>query len=246
MHQIIQHRQFAPRNLVYGFLGVHPDISTHRYREHKEAEKNREKVLKILDCNQSYISILKQVHGVRCAELNSSEDIDYDYEGDAQITKSRDIILATQTADCVPVLFCDQLAGVVGAAHAGWRGALDGVLNSTLRGMKESGANLCNITAVIGPCIRQDSYEVDRDFIDRFLFEDIQNSKFFERSESNMDKYFFDLPGYVAEVLVHARVQQIFDVKINTFNDPRFFSYRRSCLAKKELSGYNLSLIGLQ
>ena len=112
--------------------------------------------------------------------------------------------------------------------------------------MKKPGATLCTTTAIIGPCIRQNSYEVDIDFMDQFLLEDIENSKFFKKSSHAKEKYLFDLPGYVTDVLTQAHIEKIYDTGIDTFNDPNFFSYRRSCFEKNKLDGHNLSLIGLR
>ena len=245
MQHIIQHKNFLPKNIVYGFIGKHPDLAIHKYRDHNDAVKNRDAVLNLLGNDQLSMSLLKQVHGVNCAELKYSEDINYDYEGDAQVTKSRNIILAVQTADCVPILFFDQVARVVAAAHAGWKGALDGVVDSTLQSMQEMGANIDDIITIIGPCIRQESYEVSGDFINQFLLEDMDNSEFFKKNTKNKGKYFFDLPGYVKKLLAKAYVNKIYDVDIDTRVHPNFFSYRQACLLQKKRDGDNLSFIGL-
>ena len=169
MQYIIQHKSFLPQNILYGFLGQHPEITIHRYRDHKDAEKNRNIILKDFGGHHSSISLLKQMHGVDCVKIKSFDDIDYNNEADAQITNNHNIILAMHTADCVPILLVDENAKIVATAHAGWKGALAGVVDSTLRKMCKAGADIDNIVAIIGPCIRQNSYEVDEEFINQFL-----------------------------------------------------------------------------
>ena len=246
MQYAAQYDRFFPNNLVYGFLGKHPDITVHRYRGYKDALNNRNKILNSLEDNHSCISLLKQVHGTNCVEIKVPEYINYDREGDAQITKNSNVILALHTADCTPILFVDQAKGIVAAAHAGWKGALAGVIHSTLRAMKKAGTNINNIISIIGPCIRQNSYEVSENFINQFLLEDIGNSKFFKISKTSKRKYLFNLPGYVIQILTQAQVKKIYDTEIDTLGNPNFFSYRQACLAKKKLNGYNLSFIGLK
>ena len=250
MQHVTQHSQFFPSNLIYGFLGKHPDIAVHKYRDYKDALNNRNKLLnsllKSLKGNHSCISLLKQVHGINCVEIKTPEDINYDLEGDAQITKSPEVILALHTADCTPLLFVDQTEGIIAAAHAGWKGALNGVINSTLNAMKKAGASISNIITIIGPCIKQDSYEVSEDFIDQFLLENTENSKFFKKSKINKEKLLFNLPGYVKHKLAQTPIKKVYDTEIDTLSNSNFFSYRRACLANKKLKGYNLSFIGLK
>jgi YfiH family protein len=246
MQDLKQFDKYFPSNIVYGFLGKQPGIAPHRYRDHDNAPNNRNKVLKMLGSNHSSISVLKQVHGIACADIQSLENINYNCEGDAQITKNANIIIAVQTADCTPVLFVDPIEKIIGVAHAGWRGALDGIIASTLKEMKKHGALYRNIIAIIGPCIRQDSYEVSKDFLNPFLLANISNSKFFKKSQKNKEKYLFDLPGYVTGELRQSKIKNIYDTKIDTLTNPDFYSYRRACLAGKDLDGYNLSLIGLK
>ncbi|NRA73178.1 MAG: peptidoglycan editing factor PgeF [Rickettsiales bacterium] len=246
MQHIIQHKDFLPNNLIYGFLGSHPDIFIHKYRDHEDAVENRKKVIKILGSDHISMSLLKQVHGINCAEIESFEDINYNYEGDAQVTRNNKVILAVHTADCVPILLVDQNIGIVGAVHAGWKGAFSGVINSTLQAMQKAGADKDNMVAIIGPCIRQSSYEVDKNFRNKFLLKDMKNTKFFQSNTENKEKYFFDLPEYVKNLLNKAFIKKIYDMKIDTLTYPDFFSYRQACLSQKKLEGYNLSFIGLK
>ncbi len=146
---------------------------------------------------------------------------------DALVTRTPGLALSILTADCQPVLFADHEAGVIGAAHAGWRGALDGILGETVDAMESLGAERGRISAVIGPTISQRCYEVGPEFLDAFLAEDPQNARFFANGEG--DRYHFDLPGYGLKKLRDAGVGQAEWTRHCTYSDPeRFYSYRRS------------------
>ncbi len=137
------------------------------------------------------------------------------------------LALAVLTADCQPVLFADARAGVIGAAHAGWRGALDGVLDATLDAMESLGAARDDIAAVIGPTISQTAYEVGPEFLDDFVAEDPANSRFFANGAG--DRYRFDLPGYGLHRLRNAGVGHAEWTRHCTYADAaRFYSYRRA------------------
>ena len=125
-------------------------------------------------------------------------------KADAMVSNTPDIALGILTADCAPVLFADADAGVVGAAHAGWQGALNGVLEATLEAMQTLGADRANIAAVIGPCISQAAYEVGPEFMDSFMADDPGNARFFAQGAG--DRLQFDLPGFCLQRLRNARV----------------------------------------
>ena len=148
-------------------------------------------------------------------------------EADAIVTATPGTALAILTADCQPVLLADADAGVIGAAHAGWRGALDGILDATLEAMEALGATRGNIHAAIGPSISQRAYEVGPEFVERFVDEDRDNSRFFANGTG--DRYQFDLPGYGLARLRAAGVGQAEWTRHCTFSDDgRFYSYRRA------------------
>ncbi|MCI5096082.1 MAG: peptidoglycan editing factor PgeF [Rhodobacteraceae bacterium] len=148
-------------------------------------------------------------------------------KADALVTKTPGVALSILTADCQPVLFADHDAGVVGAAHAGWRGALDGVLEATLTAMEDLGADRSNTVAVIGPCISQKAYEVGPEFLEAFLAEDPDNARFFADGEG--DRYMFDLPALGLQKLRQAGVRDAEWTRHCTYADSdRFYSYRRT------------------
>jgi YfiH family protein len=165
-------------------------------------------------------------------------------KGDAMVTATPGIALAILTADCEPVLFADAKAGVIGAAHAGWRGAKDGVLESTLEAMESLGARRANISAVIGPCISQAAYEVGPEFFEAVTDDAIEARRFF--AQGRADRMMFDLPSYGLWRLREAGVGHAEWTQHCTFSDPaRFFSYRRTTLAKEADYGRLISVIRL-
>ena len=147
---------------------------------------------------------------------------------DAITTKTARLAIGVTVADCGPVLLADGDAGVVGAAHAGWRGALDGVLEAVVAKMVELGATRASIVAAIGPLIRQQSYEVGPEFVARFLDADKTYSRFFAPSQRDAHAL-FDLPGFIVTQLKAAGIGTIDDLGLDTYSDEaRFFSYRRT------------------
>jgi len=164
---------------------------------------------------------------------------------DALVTNKRGLALGVLAADCTPVLLADAGAGIIGAAHAGWRGALDGILDMTVQVMCEIGGRRQDIHAVIGPTIRQVSYEVGVEFRDRFEAANTNNAAFFIHSDRR-GFFRFDLPGYVARRLGTLGLASVFDTGIDTYaNDTRFFSYRRATHANEPDYGRQISAITL-
>lgn len=146
---------------------------------------------------------------------------------DAIVTDRPGLAVGVSTADCGPVLFADAVAGVVGAAHAGWRGALGGVTDAAIAAMEKLGAVRGRIVAALGPMIRQNNYETGADLRDRFLAADSANARFFADA-AREGHFMFDLAGYVAARLAGAGIGTIDDVRVCTYGDEdRFFSYRR-------------------
>ena len=165
-------------------------------------------------------------------------------QADALVTNQPGMTLGILTADCAPVLLADSEAGVIGAAHAGWKGAHGGVIENTLCAMEKLGADRENIAAVIGPCIAQASYEVGPEFIARFSQAD--QAQFFIPS-SREGHHRFDLPAYVAQSARRAGLQRIAILAMDTASDPaRFFSYRRTTLMGEPDYGRQMSCIGLR
>ena len=163
---------------------------------------------------------------------------------DAMVTATPGLALAVLTADCQPVLFSDAKAGVIGAAHAGWKGARDGVMEATLDAMETLGARRGDITAVIGPCISQTAYEVGQEFLESVTDDDAEARRFFVTG--NGDRFLFDLPSYGLWRLRTAGVGHAEWTRHCTYRDPaRFYSYRRTTHAGEADYGRQISVIRL-
>lgn len=164
---------------------------------------------------------------------------------DAIVTRAPALAVGITTADCGPLLFADSQARVVGAAHAGWRGALAGVIEATLAAMEKLGAERSRIVVALGPTIRQPSYEVGPEFVARFERDEPGNASFFAPSP-RAGHALFDLPGYVAARLARAGVVHFEDLALCTCADPgRFFSYRRATLRAEPDYGRHVNAIAL-
>ena len=161
------------------------------------------------------------------------------------VTSKTGIAIGILTADCTPVLFADTINMVIGAAHAGWRGALAGVLEATVETMEGQGAERKNIIAVIGPCIAQDSYEVGPEFRATFVDENSDNGQYFRPSVTD-NHHQFDLAGFIVHRLKNLALGQCYDLVRDTYTETEFFySYRRSCHNRETDYGRQISAIAI-
>ena len=150
------------------------------------------------------------------------------------------------TADCVPVLFFDATQKNVAIAHAGWKGAIRGIVQNTIKAMLDLGSSIKNIEVVIGPCIAQESYEVGIDFYDQIILENQQYKQFFISAEKE-NHFMFDLPGFVMELLKESKIEKILSLGENTYNSKQWFSYRRDTHQNDKVrTGHLLSFIGIR
>lgn len=207
--------------------------------------ENRARAVRALGADPDRLVGLTQVHGDATVVVDVPWRPGEGPRADAFVTAQPGVALGIVTADCAPVLFADRTAGVVGAAHAGWRGALGGVLESTLSAMCGLGAMMGNITAVVGPCIGQASYEVSADLRDPVLAHDAADARFF--ADGGRDGHWqFDLAGYCVRRLEAAGVGLVGNLGLDTLADEaRFFSHRRRTLAKSGPIGHQISVITL-
>ncbi len=187
---------------------------------------------------------LYQEHGINIVHVTDDSYLERP-KGDGMVANNPGIILGILTADCTPVLFEDTEAGVVGAAHAGWQGALKGVLENTISAMEKLGATRAGIKAAIGPTIAQPSYEVGTDFKGRFLSADKGYSRFFAAGRDE-NHFQFDLPGFVSHQLREAGIKNIWNAEVDTYASDNHFSYRRTTHNKEPDYGRQLSAIMLQ
>ncbi len=203
---------------------------------------NRARVTEAMGVAPDALVTVHQVHSAKAIPVTGPLTIRP--EADAMVTATPGVLLGVLTADCQPVLFHDPDAQVIGAAHAGWRGAVDGVLEATLDAMETLGAKRNRISAVIGPTISQAAYEVGPEFLDRFRAEDDDATRFFANGKG--DRLLFDLPGYGLYRLRTAGVGHAEWTGYCTYRDPdRFYSFRRTTHAAEADYGRLISTIRL-
>jgi len=208
--------------------------------------ENRRRAMARIDLDEARLVTAYQVHSPDVVEVKEPWRREDAPRADAMVTRARGVALGILTADCVPVLLADPEAEVIGAAHAGWKGALTGVLEATVSAMTALGARPAAIQAGIGPAISQRSYEVGPEFPQPFLEQDDRNADFFCPGK-RAGHFHFDLKGYVARRLAGAGLTTIQTLPCDTCaEDGRFFSYRRACLRQEPDYGRGLSAIYLE
>ncbi len=241
----------APR-IAHGFFGREGGVSQGIYatlncgpgsKDDPDAvAQNRRRVAEALGASQ--IASLFQIHSPIVHTLTEWKDGPRP-EGDAMVTTKPGLALGILTADCAPVLLADAEAGVIGAAHAGWKGALGGVLEATLEAMEKLGALRARVSAAVGPCISQQNYEVGWDFRDRFLERGLRQRRFFVPSDRE-GHYRFDLPAYVVHRLTEAGTGSVENLGVCTYPaENGFFSFRRTTHAGEPDYGRQVSAIVL-
>lgn len=203
--------------------------------------KNHDNLIEILGQDVAFVN---QIHGNDVVVIDQIQHIHGQQnlpKADAIVTNLPDVAIGIITADCSPILLFDKKIGIIAAAHAGWRGAKLGVIESTIKAMQALGAQ--DIQAEIGPMIQQESYEVSQEFLSDFIAEEEANKRFFLQG-SAADKYLFDLPAYVEAKLHIAGVNKIQNCQIDTYkNEQDFFSFRRAMHQNQKDCGRNISVI---
>ncbi len=219
-----------------GGLGSHDDPA--------HVAENRRRMAKQMGVAPEHFLSVHQIHSPDVVVATGPWPGDKP-RADALVTRTEGIAIGVTAADCGPILLVDPAARVIGAAHAGWKGALTGVLESTVAAMEKLGADRGGIVAAIGPLIRQHSYEVGGEFVERFLDADADNAAFFIPSVRD-GHAMFDLAGFIRMRLENAGVLMIDDIGVDTYSDERFYSYRRSVHRKEPDYGRHVHAIALE
>jgi YfiH family protein len=207
--------------------------------------ENRARAARTVGVAPVRLTGLTQVHGPAVVHVTAPWEAGAGPKADAMVTDRKGIGLGVITADCAPVLFADTEAGVVGAAHAGWRGAVAGVLEATLQAMAALGARAGRVVAAVGPCIAQQSYEVAADLREAVLARDPRDARFFADAD-RPDHWRFDLAGYCGARLAAAGVGVVEQLGVDTLADAeRFFSHRRRTLVGGGPIGHQISIVVL-
>jgi YfiH family protein len=237
----------------HGFLGRRGGVSTGELAglnvgfgsndDRAAIDENRRRAVAAV-LPEAELATVHQIHSAEVVFADRAWPQQERPRADAMVTDRPGLLLGILTADCAPVLFADAGAGVIGAAHAGWRGAVAGVTDTTIDAMEQLGARRERICAAVGPCIAQPSYEVDEAFRERFLAAAPENGRFFVRGDDG--KPHFDLPGYVEGRLSRAGIDSVELLKLDTYaDDGRFYSFRRATHRGEADYGRQVSLIGL-
>ena len=256
--EVIRATALAP--IPHGFLGRRGGVSTGIHAglnvgwgsddEREAIAENRRRAVEAVLPGAALVTV-HQIHSADVATVTapwpdpgSSPGQAARPKADALVTNRPGLLLGILTADCAPVLLADAQAGVIGAAHAGWKGALAGVCEATVAAMEALGARRERIAAAIGPCIAQASYEVDDDFEARFVVAETFNASFFRMGREG--HAWFDLEGYVAMRLEAAGIATVEKLSLDTYaDDHRFYSYRRATHRGEPGYGREIAVIGL-
>ncbi|MGQ0526701.1 MAG: peptidoglycan editing factor PgeF [Alphaproteobacteria bacterium] len=247
----IQVEGFTHGAVRHGFFGRRGGVSAGLYKDLNCGQgsndvagaliQNRARVAEALGIEASNLLSLYQVHGHECIRVEKPWPAEYRPQADAMITDRPGIGLGILSADCAPVLFTAEK--IIAAAHAGWKGALNGVLENTVEAFSDYGIRPHQVSACIGPCIGRCSYEVSMEFVGHFLNQDPLNERFFKESR-NSGHYMFDLPGYCAVRLQAAGLIHVYMTDADTYaNEADFFSYRRATHNNEPDYGRQVSVI---
>ena len=257
MLETITHDDFRVKcNIKYGFFcrtggissGDFDSLNINSSKLDGESIENVKKNLKLIQDffkSKNKVFKIKQVHSNKVVHLNDLNELSNRFiiEGDAVVTKLKDVVIGISTADCVPLLIVDDSTNIIAAVHAGWRSAITGVIENTILKILEIGGSLDNLSVVIGPHLRVKNFEVQMDFVDILKEKNIDTSEYIF---INNDKMFFDITKYVKDVLIKMGIKRTYDVDLDTYDCPKkFFSYRRSCHEKKKFFGCQFSAIML-
>ena len=209
-----------------------------------DVAENRKRMAEAMGVDVAHFLTVHQIHSPDVAVATTPWDVELRPRADAMVTGTPGIALGVTTADCGPILFADTKARVIGAAHAGWKGAFTGVLENTISEMEKLGAHRADITVAIGPLIRQPSYEVGAEFVARFIEAAPDFGRFFIPS-AREDHAMFDLAGFIRMRLERAGIVAIDDTGIDTYPDEQLFSYRRTVHRKESDYGRQIHAIVL-
>jgi len=204
--------------------------------------KNLELVCKKIECKKELLITLNQKHSNQVLYFENIGAVKNKLSGDAIVSKVKNVGFGILTADCAPILFYDPNKKIIGCAHAGWKGALNGIIKNTVKKFNELSSNSNDIIAVVGPCIKKNNYEVKNDFFDKFVNYDKENENFFKKTTK--EKYTFDLRGFINKELSSLNITHIENIEKDTFSEDEFFySYRRSIVNKEKDYGRCISVI---
>jgi len=208
----------------------------------KNVLKNLELVSSRMGCKKEFLITLNQKHTNQVNYFENERSVENKLKGDAIVTKVKNIGISILSADCAPIIFYDPKNKIIGCAHSGWKGALNGIIKNTVKKFNELNSNNNDLIAVVGPCLSKKNYEVKKDFLKTFISQDKNNEVFFQKISN--EKYFFDLRGFINNQISRLNIRNVENIDIDTFSNSKlFYSYRRSCLNKEKDYGRCISVI---
>jgi YfiH family protein len=241
----LRHAFFSREGGVSGgiYAGLNAGIGSQDDPAH--VAENRRRMAEQMGVAPAHFLTVHQTHSPDVVVATAPWDATARPRADAIVTRTEGLSIGASAADCGPILLVDPNARVIGAAHAGWKGALTGILESTVDAMEKLGAERGGTIAAIGPLIRQQSYEVGGEFVERFMEADAGNALFFIPSARDGHSM-FDLAGFIRMRLENAGILMIDDTGVDTYSDERFYSYRRSVHRKEPDYGRHVHAIALE
>ena len=203
---------------------------------------NLEFVSKKIGCEKKLLITLNQKHSNKVIYFEDESEIKDKLQGDAIVSKVKNVGIGILAADCAPILFFDPKKEIIACAHSGWKGALSGIIENTVKKLNELNSKNEDLIVVIGPCISKKNYEVRKDFFKNFISKNKKNDSFFEKTDN--DKYKFDLRGFINKEISNLNVKNIENIEMDTYSQKDFFySYRRSQINKEKDYGRCISVI---
>jgi len=204
--------------------------------------KNLEFVSNKIGCKKEFLITLNQTHSNKVVYFEKESDVKNKINADAIVCKIKNLAIGILTADCAPILFYDTQKKIIGCAHSGWKGALNGIIQNTVKKFNELGSNNNNLVAVIGPCIKKENYQVGQEFYNNFIVHDKKNEVFFKKT--NNQKFTFDLRGFINNEITNLNIKNVENIEKDTFSEVKnFYSYRRSLINREKDYGRCISVI---
>tara|TARA_Y100000590_G_C15707315_1_gene1009093 strand:+ start:1885 stop:2649 length:765 start_codon:yes stop_codon:yes gene_type:complete len=239
----IQHCFFSKKNGFSKGLYKSLNCGIGSNDKKKNVLKNLKFVSKKIGCKKESLITLNQKHSNDVIYFKNENSVKNKLIGDAIVSKVKNVGIGILTADCTPILFYDPKKNIIGCAHAGWKGAFNGIIQNTVKKFNQLGSKNKHLIVAVGPCIKQNNYEVKIDFFEKFISQNYENARFFSELKKN-DRYNFDLRGYINKELHNLRIKNIENIELDTFSKKNlFYSYRRSIQNKEKDYGRCISVI---
>ena len=238
----IKHCFFSRQNGVSGGIYESLNCGLGSNDNKENIFKNLEFVSKKINCNKDSLITLNQKHTNQVIYFKNKISVKNKLTADAIVSEVKNVGIGILTADCAPILFYNPKKKIIGCAHSGWKGALNGIIKNTVQKFYDLNSNSDDLIAIVGPCIGKKNYKVKQDFFNKFVSHENNNETFFEKIDNQ--KFLFDLRGFINKEILKSGIKNIENLEMDTFSQKEFFySYRRSQLNKEKDYGRCISVI---